>query len=339
SFMNISITCFFYSKHSKKKSDWIFFGVSTLFIVLFIHEMNLYTGTVQGYSIIPIPMIICALTLNLFFRQRVSLAFIERNLYLDLAKRKELLLKQVSKSNEELTYANKSLKEQQEHIQSLQSEIISKDRMCQLGILASGFAHQFNNVLNTIKANTQVLALEGLEHEEKNEHIKVINRATGHGADLVKSISLSAQQNQEIRPITLSQIIQSSVALMRGKLGEQTKVIRDFPPTYQIQGKESNLINIFMVLFGNSADAGATEIRVEAEGNQLVVSDNGHGIPEDIQNKIFELHFTTKDQTQGMGIGLSIAKRDAEAMGATIACDNSMTKGARFRIKLTKETT
>ena len=78
-------------------------------------------------------------------------------------------------------------------------------------------------------------------------------------------------------------------------------------------------------------DAAARRMRIE-------VSDNGPGIPADVQLRIFEPFFTTKPQGEGTGLGLSLCRGIVESHGGTMQVDSQQGRGARFVIDLPLET-
>ncbi|MDD9950436.1 MAG: HAMP domain-containing sensor histidine kinase, partial [Zetaproteobacteria bacterium] len=216
-------------------------------------------------------------------------------------------------------------------IEALQTDLLTKDRMAQIGMLANGFAHQFANIMNVIVSSSRILARRDLSPERVLKARESIDKAANFGKDLIDGISFSAKQNTEKKYLPLGRLVQISEWLVKGKLGERTHVVNEIPDNYQVFVTQTQLINIFMNLFGNSADAGAANIWVRVVDQVTVeIIDDGPGIPTDIQEKIFELHFTTKGENYGSGVGLSLALREAHEIEANIILDSNNTSGARF---------
>jgi signal transduction histidine kinase len=104
--------------------------------------------------------------------------------------------------------------------------------------------------------------------------------------------------------------------ILRGKINQGISVRREYAEDLpRIQGYGSELNQVWTNLIDNALDAvdGAGEIvlRTRREGDRVVVevNDNGPGIPEEIQGRVFDQFFTTKDPGKGTGLGLDISYR------------------------------
>ncbi|MDD9952415.1 MAG: HAMP domain-containing sensor histidine kinase [Zetaproteobacteria bacterium] len=241
----------------------------------------------------------------------------------------------IAENNRHLTQLNQELEQKNHAIQVLQADMLVKDRMSNLGVLATGFAHQFNNILNTIKM--KAMLLERQAGPEAQVQIQAMYHAITVGADMVESICLSDSQNTVIHPLQVAKFVTSAERLVKGRLGEETQLHNQVPEDYTALGKDLNLLNILLVLFGNAADAQAAHIWVYLEGDTLVVEDDGTGIPPELVAQIFTMFFTTKQKGKGTGIGLAVARRDAEDMHAQLACDVDYQGGARFKLTFQQE--
>ena len=103
-----------------------------------------------------------------------------------------------------------------------------------------------------------------------------------------------------------------------------------------IEGDKTQLRRMVLNLIRNSLQAGATKIilKLEIIESKILfsISDNGSGIPLEIQNKIFDQNFTTKEK--GMGIGLKLAKRFLENISGSISLLQSNSAGTTFLITI-----
>ena len=111
-------------------------------------------------------------------------------------------------------------------------------------------------------------------------------------------------------------------------------MIQHFHETFNIQGIENELVQVFLNIFNNAADIFTTLntfsnekyilISAEKNNNNLIINiqDNAGGIPSEIINKIFEPYFTTKHQTQGTGLGLYMTHQIIENMNGILKVEN-----------------
>ncbi len=103
-----------------------------------------------------------------------------------------------------------------------------------------------------------------------------------------------------------------------------------------VESDNSQMRRMFINLIRNSIQAKASNINIDLsleDRNSIInISDNGNGIPPEVQNKIFEANFTTKER--GLGLGLKLIKRFLENTNGEIKLISSNTTGTVFRIKI-----
>jgi signal transduction histidine kinase len=94
------------------------------------------------------------------------------------------------------------------------------------------------------------------------------------------------------------------------------------------------ILNVAINALEAMADGGALELRLEAlpEHVEVLITDSGPGIPEDLRRRIFDMHFTTK--TSGTGIGLYVARSIVEAHGGEISVGSAPGRGSEFRLRV-----
>jgi two-component system nitrogen regulation sensor histidine kinase NtrY len=118
-------------------------------------------------------------------------------------------------------------------------------------------------------------------------------------------------------------------------INEKVKIIIQTNLTEALIEADANqLSRMFINFIRNSIQANASKIifTISRNGNEyeISISDNGTGIAEEIRDKIFNENFTTK--SQGMGLGLSIAKRFIENINGKIILESSSEKGTTFKV-------
>jgi signal transduction histidine kinase len=107
-----------------------------------------------------------------------------------------------------------------------------------------------------------------------------------------------------------------------------------FPPLLMQRRHISEiLVNLLLNAREALGDKGKITVTAQVRPDQaveIIVADNGPGIPPDKLGRIFEAYFTTKER--GSGLGLSIVKNNAELYGGTARAESELGKGARFSL-------
>ena len=94
------------------------------------------------------------------------------------------------------------------------------------------------------------------------------------------------------------------------------------------------ILNVAINALEAMSEGGELALRLEANPDQaeVLITDSGPGIPEEVRPRIFDMHFTTK--TSGTGIGLYVARSIVEAHGGDISVANAPGRGSEFRLRL-----
>ncbi|MDR3630662.1 MAG: CheR family methyltransferase [Desulfocapsaceae bacterium] len=244
----------------------------------------------------------------------------------------------------------------EEEKKSLQMQLIQLQKMEAIGTLAGGIAHDFNNILGAVIGFAE-LARDSIpmDSEAANDLDKVLE-AGDRATHLVKQIlAFSRQANSEMVPLEPVHLVKETIKLLRPALPSTitiklnleaaTKFIHADPT--QIHQIAMNLCtNAFhaMEKTGGILEIGLMDCQVSSQdlpphakvqaGKFVVLSvgDTGPGIPPEIQTKIFEPYFTTKEVGKGTGMGLSIIYGIVTTMGGFITCESELNKGSIFRV-------
>jgi len=170
----------------------------------------------------------------------------------------------------------------------------------------------------------RTLALERLVDE--------IRESSGRIAELVSSVKeYSHMDRSSAREFTqLKDGLNNTLIILKHKLkAKQIKVDKDFAPDLpKFKAYVGELNQVWTNLIANAIDAmdkgGELKVKTACHENYLRVdiTDNGHGIPEEIREDIFESFFSTKPVSEGTGMGLDITKRIVERHGGHIQLDS-----------------
>ncbi len=238
----------------------------------------------------------------------------------------------------------------------LESQLLRAQRMESIGTLASGIAHDINNVLTPIMLSQEMLQ-EKLADEESQRLLNAIKRSTQRGANLMSQImSFAKGVEGERMALQMTNIISEIEKIAKETFPRNIEIRIDMPENlWTISGDSTQLHQVIMNLCVNARDSMSTGgtlhissenilidedyvlFNVEAKiGPHIVitVSDTGTGIPSEIIDRIFEPFFTTKEYGKGTGLGLSTALGIVKNHGGFINVYSEVGKGTIFRVYL-----
>ena len=236
----------------------------------------------------------------------------------------------------------------------LEQQFLRTQRMESVGTLASGIAHDLNNILGPI-----ILALQFLRKTFSDEQgikmLKMLEGTAMRGSDLVKQVLTFARgQEGERTPIQIRHTINDLKKFMQEAFSSDIIVEVNVPnDLWAINADPTQIHQVLLNLAVNARDAmprGGT-ITISAEnltldenyaamnldakpGQYILVSvtDSGSGIPPEIQEKIFEPFFTTKEPGKGTGLGLATVFSIVKSHGGFIKLYSEIGKGTNFRL-------
>jgi two-component system NtrC family sensor kinase len=227
----------------------------------------------------------------------------------------------------------------------LEASLAQSEKLAAVGQLAAGLAHEINNPLTAIIANTQLLQRELKADEDIMEMIDLIARAGQRAAQVVRNLLDMARKEEYIfEPVDLDQTLQKAFALVQHEL-----VARSIQLSYEpaeglpkILASKDHLQGVWVNLLTNAIDSfeecDHREIRVATtmQNNEVrvIFMDNGKGIPSEKLNRIFEPFYTTKAPGRGTGLGLSLCHRIIKQHGGSIHVDSEVGVGTIFTVAL-----
>jgi two-component system NtrC family sensor kinase len=222
------------------------------------------------------------------------------------------------------------------------------ERLSAIASLLAGVAHEINNPLAVVAAQSLLLAeeAEGTPLAGRAEKVRLAAERCGR---IVASLLASARQKPIRRdPVDLAQAVETGLDLSvetarAAGIALEVSLARDLPPIRgdadQIAHVVGNLVgNARGALAGSEAPARPAHIAVSLvrDGNHAVlrVADNGPGVPEELRERVFDPFFTTKRDGEGTGVGLALCRTIAKAHGGGIAVEATPGGGATFVVRL-----
>jgi len=237
----------------------------------------------------------------------------------------------------------------------LEVQLQQAHKMQAIGTLASGFAHNFNNLLMGIMANVSIILLDIDSNHQHYKYLKNIEKQVANGSKLSAQLTGYARAGGDgVKPINLNQLLKETCDTF--KIAKKEIIIhQDLDENlYGIESDIGQIEQVLLNLYVNAADAmpeggdfylktmNITDKEMTGKpydpkpGNYilLTVRDTGAGMDEETRERIFEPFFTTKGLTKGTGLGLSSAYGTIKRHGGYIDVDSEKGCGTTFSIYL-----
>jgi signal transduction histidine kinase len=219
-----------------------------------------------------------------------------------------------------------------------------RDRLATIGQLVAGVAHEINNPLAFLKSNLHSLKAEVDEIREQrqvgfqglgevddivSESIEGVSRIE----TIVQALKGTARQRSEKVRFDPGRAVTEAVTIFRGAKKSECEIECKLGSLPEVVGSPSALGQVALNLMQNGLDAMSGRERkarkLEVTGSvvdgrvRLCFRDHGTGIPPEVQTRMFDAFYTTKEVGKGTGLGLYICREIAESMGGTISSETS----------------
>jgi len=247
--------------------------------------------------------------------------------------------------------------ERTEELERSQLALVQAQKLEAIGRLTGGVAHDFNNVLQIVGSNLQLLQGTLQSQAESERLLRAAMAAVDRGAKLSSQLlAFARRQPLDPMPLNISARVRGMDELLRRALGEDIEIETVLAPGLWTTLVDANqLENVILNLAINARDAMpsggrltietantaldesyTSEMADVAPGQyvQLAISDTGHGMPPDVLARAFEPFFTTKPEGQGTGLGLSMAYGFAKQSGGHIRIYSEPGAGTTVRLYL-----
>jgi PAS domain S-box-containing protein len=214
------------------------------------------------------------------------------------------------------------------------------ERLASLGTLAAGIAHEINNPLNSILMATQFGCRHINDPSVISETLRIIQEETKRCGKIVKGVLQFARDERKAKTATdLNEVVISAVDLARMYVKTVMQIDFRLAQTPLLANVNSTEIEQVLInLIQNSAEANPKNAQIEiklsvSENSALIsVKDNGPGISEEDQLKIFDPFYSTKTDKGGTGLGLSVAHGIVIEHGGNIRVQSVLGEGTTFEI-------
>lgn len=246
-------------------------------------------------------------------------------------------------------------KEIENQLEINQQILLQQAKLAAMGEMLENIAHQWKQPLSIITTLTSGILLNKelniLTDEFLKDGLNNITNSVKYMSKTIDDFRNFYNNKLEKKEFSIKNSIEKSLVLLSSKLMKNNVIIIKNIEDIEILGYENELIQVYMNILNNAMDSLENlkdEIKIikitgRIEGNKAYIEflDNAGGINEEIIDKIFDSHFTTKDEIKGTGIGLymsriiiSKAKGELNVFNKTFDFKERSYKGANFIITL-----
>jgi PAS domain S-box-containing protein len=239
---------------------------------------------------------------------------------------------------------------------ALEARFLRAQRMESIGTLASGVAHDLNNILSPIMMSVPLLR-RNISAAQRERTIAIIETSAERGAQIVRQVlTFGSGLEGEKRQMRVDVVIHELMKIMGETFPKNITLESSIEPElWQVIGDATQIHQVLLNLFVNARDAmpeggrlrlRAANLKLDANYASMLpeatpgpyvlleVSDTGSGIPPEIVERIFDPFFTTKGIGKGTGLGLSTVLGIVRSHGGIIHVSTQPAKGTSFDVYL-----
>ncbi len=236
----------------------------------------------------------------------------------------------------------------------LEEQLRQSQKMDAVGRLAGGVAHDFNNLLTAINGYSELTLARMPEDEPWRAALIEIRKAGKRAAELTRRLlTLSRQQMVSPRRLDLNRAVTDMEKLLRRVLGEDIELSTSLDPTLRAMlADQGQIEQMVLNLAINARDAmpqggkltlstsnivlpspdGPASPELRGHYVLLTVEDSGCGMDTEVQQRVFEPFFSTKEESQRNGLGLSVVYGIVQQNKGHISFDSRTDEGTLFRL-------
>ena len=231
-----------------------------------------------------------------------------------------------------------------DQLRAAQQQLIQSEKLAAVGTLISGVAHELNNPLNNIAGRVQLLQ-QSMPDAAAQRGLQMARDECERAIRIVRNLlSFTREHKPTTSLVSVNGILDDVLELRSyefrvGQIELRKKFQADLPEIladpHQLQQVFLNLvINAEQAMAGTQGGVLSITTQRVSDVLQVVVADDGHGIPKELVSKIFDPFFTTKEVGAGTGLGLSVCYGIVKEHGGQLRVESEEGKGATFIVEL-----
>lgn len=225
----------------------------------------------------------------------------------------------------------------------LERRLAQRERLAALGQMAATIAHEIRNPLSSIKSIVQVMREDEQVREEFQRDLDLIVGETDRlSRSVTQMLSFARNSPHDQTTRNVAELLSSVVRLAREEAREREVSIEFQEPSEELRlgGEKRSALrdavsNLLLNALQASPKGGVVRLEVSNSGGTLLIAveDEGRGVDESLNEKIWEPFFTTKQRGTGLGLAI-VRKRIEEAGGTAQLAPSNGSSGARFELRM-----
>jgi signal transduction histidine kinase len=259
----------------------------------------------------------------------------------------------ISQREEQLEFLNRELaavgRDLEDRLQTRSRELRetadraqAAEELASIATIVAGLAHEIGTPMGVIQGHAELLE-SSVNDERAKQRLQTIRDQIDRITTIMRSLlNMARPDGRERQPVDVGALLEGSLNFLTEKFRvRQIRVSRDLADGMSVFADEEKLQQLFLNLFLNAADAmpegGNLRVTLRAldpDSLEVLVIDDGHGIPSEVLQRMFEPFYTTKGAGQGTGLGLVVARGIVRDHGGTIGVASEPGEGAEFRVVL-----
>lgn len=281
-------------------------------------------------------------------RDLADRALVKHRINLDNRRFLETLAQEASRLRTQRNRLRRRLHVAEQALHETQESLLQLSRFVTLGEVAASIAHEIRNPLTVIGSYVQLIRMDTVRPSE--DHLERIEKELGRLTRLMHHLMrLAAPPPNLLMLMDMNQLAEEALGLIRPKANVQKiQVLTHLAsPAPRMSGDPDQMVQLLLNLFLNACQAmpegGRLEVTTasvpspeagEANWIEILIQDNGVGIPAEILPRIFEPFFTTRRQSEGTGLGLAVVRKIVDSLGGRVTVESEVGVGTVFRLLL-----
>jgi signal transduction histidine kinase len=232
-----------------------------------------------------------------------------------------------------------------EELRASQETLLRTEKLRALGEMAAGISHDLKNVLAPLSLHVQIVRRAVAKKNEADalDAVAECGAILRRGNELLERLRDFSRQSPDSRlaPVDLNALVREAAAIakprMASRAGALNRIVEEFgePPTIPARASEvvSAIVNLIVNAIDAMPDGGTIALRTGARDGRAFVAvvDEGPGMSEETQQKVFQPFFTTKGE-RGTGLGLAMVYASMQRHGGSVTLDTALGRGSTFAL-------